>query len=131
MLLGIGRVTGRGRKGTGVVVFGLSEGCVGCFRAGRGSIRCRPPLFFLWNGRVASVSSFLGLFSVGFGIALVGPMAPIIPVEEDTILAEMTVDDFAMAEVGVECVAEGIRMTSQVGRKRRLNFLHQYRPGNL
>ena len=57
------------------------------------------PSLCLWHGRVAGVDSLLGLFSVGFGIALLGPMAPIIPVEEDTILAEITVDDFAMAEV--------------------------------
>ena len=85
---------GKGRKGRDVVVFGLSEGCVECFSAGRGSIRCHLPLC-LWYGRVADVGSLLELFSVGFGIALVGPVAPIIPVEEDTIPAEMTVDDFA------------------------------------
>lgn len=108
------------RKGRSVVVFGLSKGCVGCFSAGRSSIRC--PSLCLWHGSVAGVGSLLGLFSVGFGVALVGPMAPIIPVEEDTIPAEITVDGFVMAEVGVECAAEGIRITSQLSRKQRLNF---------
>jgi len=69
------------------------------------------PSLCLWYGRVAGVTSLLGLFSVGFGIALVGPNAPIAPVEEDTIPAEITVDSFAMVEVEVECLAEGIRMT--------------------
>ena len=60
--------------------------------------------------------SFAGAVSVGFEIVLVGQMAPIIPMEEETIPAEMTVDDSVMLEVGVGCVAEGILMTSQVRR---------------
>jgi len=88
------------------------------------------PSHCLWRGRVARVGTLLGLFSVGFGIALVGPMALIIPVEEETIPAEMTGTDLTIADVGVECVAEGTHMTSQVGRKQRLNLQYQYRPGN-
>ena len=57
------------------------------------------PSLCLWHRRVAGVGPLLGLFSMGFGIVLVGPMAPIIPVGEDTTLAEMTVVDFAMPEV--------------------------------
>jgi len=53
-----------------------------------------------WEG-VAGDGSLLGLFYVGFEIALVGLMAPIIFAEEDTIPEEMTVDDFVMAEVEV------------------------------
>jgi len=56
-----------------------------------------------WEG-VAGTSSLLALLSVRLGIALVGPMAPIIPAEEGTIPAEMSVDDSVM----IECFAEGI-----------------------
>ena len=56
------------------------------------------PSLCLWYGRVADFGSLLELFSVGFGIALIGPVAPIIPIEEDTIPAELTLDDFAMVE---------------------------------
>jgi len=73
-----------------------------------------------WEGVVGD-GSLLGLFYVGFEIALVGLMAPIIFAEEDTIPEEMTVDDFVMAEVEVEFITEGIRMA---WKKQRLNFQH-------
>jgi len=57
---------------------------------------------------------------MGFKIILVGHMALIIPIEEETIPAEMTVDNSVMLAVGVGYIAEGIPMTSQVRRNKGL-----------
>lgn len=93
------------RKGTGVVVFGLSEGCTGCFSAGRGSIRCHlRPLSLEWKGRWCWFLA--GAVLCGIRDCTCRPMAPSIPVEENTIPTEMIVSGFAMAEVGVKCVAK-------------------------
>ena len=128
---GMGRGMGRGRKGRGVVVFELSQGCVRCFNAAEVVLDIVSSLC-LWHGRVAGVGSLLAVLH---GIRdctrrTDGPHYSCGGRHHPSGNHSRRLRHSGCGSGMLRTRVEGIRMTLQVGRKQRLNFQHQYPPGN-